>query len=419
MKKGITDNAMFAKRAWLFGLVALILVVTTAGSAQTVRQATGVTPSDIQNAVDAFRNDLGGANNGIGGTFTNGRREINWDGVPDAAAAPGFLPANFFNVTSPRGLVLATPGTGFQVSAKTGNETSTAVEFGNLNEAYPGLFRTFSPERLFTPIGSNITDVFFFVPGTATPALVSGFGLVFTDVERNDSAKLEFYDAQGQLLFSSFAPVVSGAHESLSFIGASFSTPQIAFVRITSGNRALDDLAVNDVNNDLVAMDDFIFGEPQEATSSFSCGTRICFAAPSYWASQLRRPFNSVRGAVYVPSANKGLPIDVHFATVLLALAPSPFLAAQPRTQLISSYVAAQISLQNFSTGILGGSNTDLGCYEISTPVTLSNGAVIGSFTTINQLLLETNNALRGNPADDINKLLPIYQKLQSTCNLR
>ena len=61
MKKGITDNAMFAKGGWLFGLLALILAVTTAGSAQTVRQATGLTPSDIQNAVDAFRNDLGGA----------------------------------------------------------------------------------------------------------------------------------------------------------------------------------------------------------------------------------------------------------------------------------------------------------------------------------------------------------------------
>jgi hypothetical protein len=403
--------------AGFFGLLALTF--TPLCQAQTVRQAAGLSPAEIQGAVDAFRADLGGANNGAGGTFATGRREINWDGVPDQFSAPNNLPANFFNTTSSRGLVLATPGTAFQVSAKVGNSTSTAVEFGNLNPALSGLFRTFSPERLFTAIGSNVTDVLFFVPGTATPAVVSGFGVVFSDVERSDSAKLEFYDVRGNLLFSGFAPAVPGAHESLSFLGASFATPQIAVIRITSGAAALDEQAVNNDANDLVVMDDFIFGEPQAVAESLSCGTMICFARPSYWASQLRRPFNSVRGAVYIPSANKGLPIDVHFAQTLIALDPSPFLASQPRTQLIASYVAAQISLQNFSTGILGGSGTALGCYGLSAPVTLSNGAVIGPFTTINQLLLETNNVFRTNPSEDINKLLTVYQMLQSNCNLR
>ncbi|MEP7343378.1 MAG: hypothetical protein ABI977_36980 [Acidobacteriota bacterium] len=388
--------------------------------AQTVRQAAGLSPADIQTAVDDFRADLGGANNGIGGTLTTGRREINWDGVPDDRSAPNNLPADFFNVNSQRGLVLATPGTGFQVSAKAGNATSTEVEFGNLNPAFAGLFRTFSPERLFTTVGSNVTNVLFFVPGTATPAVVSGFGVVFSDVERSDSAKLEFFDARGNLLFIGFALAVPGAHESLSFIGASFATAQIAIVRITSGNAVLDDQAVNNDNSDLVVMDDFIYGEPQAATSSISCGTIVCFAKPSFWASQLRRRFNSVRGAVYVPIANKGLPMDVHSNQVLIALDPSPFLISQTRTQLISSYVAAQISLQNFSTGILGGNNTALGCYGLSVPVTLSNGAVIGPFTPINQLLLETRNVVfYTNLADDISKLLPIYQKLQSVCNLQ
>ncbi len=62
----------------------------------TIREATGATPAAIQATVDAFRADLG-ANNGTGGTFTSGRREVSWDDVPDVAAAPNPLPVNFYN----------------------------------------------------------------------------------------------------------------------------------------------------------------------------------------------------------------------------------------------------------------------------------------------------------------------------------
>jgi hypothetical protein len=387
--------------------------------AQTVRQAAGLSPADIQSAVDDFRADLGGANNGIGGTFTTGRREINWDGVPDDRSAPNNLPAEFFNVNSLRGLVLATPGTGFQVSAKAGNATSAAVEFGNLNPAFAGLFRAFSPERLFTSVDSNITDVLFFVPGTATPAVVSGFGVVFSDVERSDSTKLEFYDVQGRLIFSGFAPAVPGAHESLSFIGASFPTPQIAIVRIISGNAVLSAEAINDDANDLVVMDDFIYGEPQAANSNLSCGATVCFASPSFRANQLRRSPNAVRGALRVPNANRGLPVAVNHPSVLLALDPSPFIAAQPRTQLIASYVAAELSLLDFPSGSATGGASTLSCYGLSVPVTLSNGVVIRPFTTVIQLVVETENIFRQGQGEDFNKLLSVYQKLQSTCNLR
>jgi hypothetical protein len=86
------------------------------------------------------------------------RREINWDGVPDSFSAPNNLPANFFNVNSPRGVVFSTPGSGFQVSAKSGNATVTALRFGNINPNYLSDFQTFSPERLFTAVGSTVTD---------------------------------------------------------------------------------------------------------------------------------------------------------------------------------------------------------------------------------------------------------------------
>src|SRR6516164_8450555 len=157
------------KRQWLmlavatFGLTLLFNPLAASADPQ-VFEASGATPPDIQNKVDAFRAFLGN-NNGVGGTFATGRREINWDGVPDASSAPNLLPANFFNSNSPRGVVFFTLGTGFQVSADDSNPTNTPVRFGNINPVYPALFSTFSPQRLFTALDSNITENLFFVPG--------------------------------------------------------------------------------------------------------------------------------------------------------------------------------------------------------------------------------------------------------------
>ncbi len=414
MKKHLGLKVIFVATICLLSFMA----ATPRGYAQVIRQATGLSPADIQGAVDDFRADLGGVNNGADAPSASGRREINWDGVIDELAAPNNLPGNFFNAISKRGVVFATPGTRFQVSASSSNVSGTPVEFGNLNPAFPNLFQPFSPERLFTVLGSNIINISFFIPGTTTPAVVRGFGAVFTDVERSDSTKLEFFDAQGNLIFSGFALAVPGAHESLSFLGASFATPQIALVRITSGDAGLDAQAENNGVVDLVAMDDFIYGEPQAVTQSLGCGSMICFAEPSFWAAQLRRPFSAVRGVVSIPGVNKTVPVGVNNPTVLIALSPPLFLAAQPRTRLLASYVAAQISMQNALTGSLTGGSSTLGCYGVSVPVTLSHGAVINSFTTVNQLLAETDVVFRTNPSEDIEKLILLYQRLQATCNL-
>ncbi|MGZ5126262.1 MAG: hypothetical protein ACXWC1_26090, partial [Burkholderiales bacterium] len=118
--------------------------------------AAGANSAAIQGTVDAFRTALGTLNANVVGSFGSGRREINWDGVPDALAAPNNLPANFFNVNSPRGVVFSTPGTGFQVSANSG---VAPIEFGNINPTYSSLFAPFSAQRLFTALGSNIVDI--------------------------------------------------------------------------------------------------------------------------------------------------------------------------------------------------------------------------------------------------------------------
>src|SRR3989442_10458702 len=125
----------------------MLSLPTIAVAAPVVFEASGASPSDILATVNAFRTFLG-ANNGVGGSFPDGRREINWDGVPDAFAAPNSFPANFFNFNSPRGVVFFTPGTRFQVSADDSNPTNTPVRFGNIHPVFPQLFSTFSPERL-------------------------------------------------------------------------------------------------------------------------------------------------------------------------------------------------------------------------------------------------------------------------------
>jgi hypothetical protein len=250
------------KRHWLslaiatFGL-ALIFNPVAASAAPQVFEASGATPTDIQNKVDAFRAFLG-TNNGVGGTFATGRREINWDGVPDAFSAPNLLPANFFNSNSPRGVVFFTPGTGFQVSADLTNPTNTPVRFGNIHPVYPALFSTFSPQRLFTALDSTITENLFFIPGTTNSATVKGFGAVFTDVNADDSTKIEYLDVAGNLLFSRNVLPGPTHRGGLSFLGVGFDTASVFLVRITSGNRIL-----KVPNLDVVVMDDFIYGEPQ------------------------------------------------------------------------------------------------------------------------------------------------------------
>ena len=253
---------MFRRVSLVLGF--LVLVPCLASGGAIVRSASGPFPASIQAVVDQFRADLGSTNNGVGGTFPSGHREINWDGVPDSFSAPNNLPANFFNANSPRGAVFSTTGSGFQVSAKAGNPTVTAVRFGNLDPNYPNDFQTFSPERLFVALGSTVTDVTFFVPGTSTAAFVNGFGAVFTDVDFATTASLQFFDSSGVSLGTFAVPSQLPGSQNLSFLGVSFNAGEkVARVRIVSGNAAPgahDDPASG---ADVVAMDDFLYGEPQ------------------------------------------------------------------------------------------------------------------------------------------------------------
>ena len=222
----------------------------------TVFEAAGANPAAITPTRDAFRASVGGGTTaGANGSFGGLRREINWDGVPDMFSDPNALPANFFNVNSPRGVVFSTPGTGFLVSANAG--AISPILFG-----FPNDFQVFSAQRLFSAVNSNITDVQFFLPGTSTATTTSAFGLVFVDVEVANSTRLDFFDLQNNLIFSRTALV--GGNQGLTFLGGVANAGElIARVRITSGtNTLVANGSLGNVNDDIVVMDDFLYAEP-------------------------------------------------------------------------------------------------------------------------------------------------------------
>jgi hypothetical protein len=247
----------------LYTSIALALLATTV-EAQLIRQAAGTNAVAITPARDQFRMDLGGGivagGNGLFSDATGARREVNWDGVPAAQSSPNAFPGNFFQS---RGSLYSTPGTGFQVSN---------ADFTNIDPSYASLFEAFSPARLFSPIGSNVTDVIFTIPGTPTPALTRGFGSVFSDVDMAGATQMQFFGAANNLLGTFLVPNVPStetmlANQTFSFLGVSFPSPVVSRVRITTGTGPLD---LGNVNFDVAVMDDFLYAEPVPEPSTYA-----------------------------------------------------------------------------------------------------------------------------------------------------
>lgn len=232
------------------------LAVLFAATAVEAAPVTITASGDITGAVDAYRGLLGQLNPFTPENFTGGRRQIDWDAAPDAISDPNAFPGDFFNgdaAPRARGIEFRETGTttGFKLSSTAAS--GTPVEFGLDDQ-----FSTFSPERLFAPVGGTTFDVLFFDPvDQTTPATTRGLGVVFTDVEIAGLTTMTYFDVDGNELGTFEAPTSDNA--ALSFLGVVFDDPDVAKVSIMAGLTPID--GVLGEPSELVAMDDFIFGE--------------------------------------------------------------------------------------------------------------------------------------------------------------
>lgn len=250
-------------KSTLFATGFILSVFTGASQAGllTIFEDIGGTPVDIQDTVDDFRNTLG-PNNGnspVNGD-PNGRRQINWDALPDSLADPALLPGDFFNGDSApraRGIEFEATGntTGFLVSSTQASGVSPGFGFSSFLPAFSG-------ERIFAPVGGTTFDINFYDPSDqATRATVRGFGAIFTGLDFPDTVEMQFLNIAEEII-GSINPLGNDSFD-LTFAGAIFDMPEIATVRMIGGNRFLEENGrFGGGNGDGFAFDDFIFGEP-------------------------------------------------------------------------------------------------------------------------------------------------------------
>jgi len=246
--------------AVVVALAGMVLASPIDAGAIVIFSDAGANALAIQDTVDAYRAALGDPNNGNApGPLATGRREINWDGG-GPPVINGTAPATPFVVfRNTRGATFTTPGAGLTQAAATGGLLSLDL----INPTYAALFAPFSPNRLFTPLGSNVTDGFFSIPGSGgtVAAGVRGFGAVFSDVNLPDTTTIAYFDTDGDSLGVFNVPAFAG-DQTFSFFGIiTDANDLIGSIRIVTGSAALG--PNESPTLDLVVMDDFFYGEPQ------------------------------------------------------------------------------------------------------------------------------------------------------------
>jgi hypothetical protein len=247
-------------RGVAIALAGIVLAVPIGATAFTIFFDSGANVAAITDTVDAFRAALGNPNNGNApGPLPGGRREINWDGAAIPPTFDGTPPVTPFTVfENTRGATFTTSGTGLTQAAATGGLLSLDL----INPQYAALFAPFSPNRLFAPIGSNITEADFSIPGTGgtVPAGVSGFGVVFSDVDLAGTS-MAFATTAG--ILGPLPVLTFTGNQTFSFLGVFLGPGEelITSATIVTGTTALGPSESPGV--DLVVMDDFLYGEPQ------------------------------------------------------------------------------------------------------------------------------------------------------------
>ncbi len=246
-------------KANLFITVAFALSFIITGCSKEKQQRQSVVFSatgDVNAKLNEFRNQLGALNTTTG--HSTGRREISWDGVPDDKTGVEF-PGDFFNPTAPgspealqRGFIYN--DSGLAMVSKTG--------FAEVNAQAAGEFSNFSGNKSFAVVNAGLWPVEFQVAGQNKAAATKGFGIVFSDVDKDNSTFIEFYDGENNL--GRFYVPKHDASGSFSFVGVYFPNNRVTQVKI--GHEGILANGQKDITQggakDLVILDDFIYGEP-------------------------------------------------------------------------------------------------------------------------------------------------------------
>jgi hypothetical protein len=214
----------------------------------------------IDGAINDFRNRLGSLNTTLGAT--SGRREVNWDGVPDSMVGHP-LPNDFFNPTElnapvalQRGLIYSPSFGEFQVSKS---------NFNNIDPSATGEFAAYSGNKTFANVTTNLWPINFQVAGERTEAFTKGVGIVFSDVDLANSTSLEFFEGEKSL--GKFFVPPHDVSSSFSFLGVYYPGDEHITKVIVRHDGILAD-GQKDIStggqHDLVIFDDFIYGEPQK-----------------------------------------------------------------------------------------------------------------------------------------------------------
>lgn len=222
-------------------LLPLFALTLAAQPVAAIFGAAGPDAAAIRATVTAFQDNMGPLNAPGPNGDPNGRREINWDGVPAELSFPNKLPADFFNRNSVRGLMLTVdgmPNATFQVNSSP---------------------NPFSPEKVFYTVETNEYNFDFYVPGTQVKGKTKGFGIVFTNVALPFTTSIELFNADGLSLGRYYAPV---AAKGLSFIGVTFPNKMITRVRVVPGNAAIGNTDDPANGKNVVFVDDVLYGEP-------------------------------------------------------------------------------------------------------------------------------------------------------------
>lgn len=242
-------------RFCLFSLLGLFLLSCNKKEAAIIHYTVYEASDEIFSKLNEFRNSLGNLNTTPGAV--GGRREINWDGIPDSLLDKP-LSKKFFNpvgdgatTSLQRGFVY---GDGdFQASAEL---------FSHVNNDAASEFKTFSGNKVFANVSAIDWPVGFEVAGQATPATVKAFGMVFADVDPANSVSLEFFNGE-KSLGKFFVPAQTG-NSKFSFLGVSFHNSQVSSVKVHHQGRLTD--GGRDISqggqHDLVVIDDLIYSEP-------------------------------------------------------------------------------------------------------------------------------------------------------------